>query len=103
MENQLKEIIKLASAYSEFADVTLTSRAFLKDISDFTQLSIDIGSIEFSAAGQPIVGLIRDLRYDPKSMGIGVKLWLFQLVNFPGYTGPSGTVGGYNANITKEV
>jgi hypothetical protein len=103
VQNQLIEILRLVSSYSEMVDVTLTSRAFLKDICDFVQLSIDIGSIEFDATGQPIVGMIRDLSYTPKTMGIGAKIWMFQMVNFPGYTGPAGTVGGYDATITQET
>lgn len=103
VENQLIEIIRLVSAYSEFIEVTLTSRAFLKDICDFVRLSVDIGSIQFSSSGQPIVGLIRDLRYNPKTMGIGCRIWCFQMLNFPGYTGPAGTVSGYDAIITVDT
>lgn len=101
--NQLKEMLKLASAYSEMVQVTLTSRSFLRDISDFVQLSVRIGSIEFDDTGAPIVGLIRSLSYTPRTMGIGAKIWVFQMINFPGYTGPNGTVGGYDANIEQEV
>ena len=103
VQDQLIEMIRLVSGYSEFATVKLTSRAFLKDISDFVQLSIDIGSVEFSSTGSPIVGMIRDLSYDPTTMGINAKIWLFQMLNFPGYTGPTGTVSGYNQSITQET
>lgn len=103
VENQLKEMIRLVSGYSEMAEVTLTSRAFLKDICDYIQLSIDIGSIEFDSTSQPIVSMVRSLRYEPGTMGIGCRLWLFQMINFPGYTGPTGTVGGYDAVIDQET
>lgn len=103
VEDQLKEMIKLASGYTELATMTLTSRSFLKDICDYVQLSIDIGSIEFSEVGDPIVGMIRDLSYIPGTMGIGAKIWIFQMINFPGYTGPAGTVGGFDATIEQEI
>jgi hypothetical protein len=103
VENQLKEIIRLTSGYTEIAEVVLTSRSFLKDLCDFMKLSIDIGSIEFDSTSQPIVGMIRQLSYTPRTMGIGLKIWLFQMINFPGYTGPTGTVGGYNAVIDQEA
>lgn len=103
VENQLKEILKLTSGTTELADIALTSRAFLKDLGDFVKLSIDIGSIEFDSTSSPIVAMIRQLRYTPRTMSIGAKLWLFQMINFPGYTGPAGTVGGYNQTITQET
>ncbi len=103
VENQLIEILRLASGYTEFANLVLTPRSFLKDIGEYIQLSIDIGSIEFSEAASPIVGMIRDLSYIPGTMGIGAKIWVYQMINFPGYTGPAGTVAGSNQVITKEV
>jgi hypothetical protein len=103
VETQLKEILRLASGYTEFVDLVLTPRAFLKDIGEYVQLSIDIGSIEFSETSSPIVGMIRDLSYIPGTMGIGARIWMYQMINFPGYTGPAGTVGGYDKTITQEV
>jgi len=103
VENQLIEILRLASGYTEFIDTVLTPRSFLKDIGDYVQLSIDIGSIEFSEAASPIVGMIRELSYIPGTMGIAAKIWVYQMINFPGYTGPSGTVAGSNQVIIKEV
>jgi hypothetical protein len=103
VENQLIEILRLASGYTEFIDCVLTPRSFLKDIGDYIQLSIDIGSIEFSEAASPIVGMIRDLSYIPGTMGIGARIWVYQMINFPGYTGPAGTVAGFDQTITKEV
>lgn len=103
VEKQLIEMIRLVSSYSEMVELTLTSRSFLKDIGEFVQLAVNIGSVEFDTTGSPIVAMIRDLRYTPGTMGIGAKLWLFQMVNFPGYTGPAGTVGGFDATIDKET
>lgn len=103
VENQLIEILRLSSGYTEFIDCVLTPRSFLKDIGDYVQLGINIGSVEFSEASNPIVGIIRDLSYIPGSMGIGAKIWVYQMLNFPGYAGPSGTVAGFDQTITKEV
>jgi len=97
---QLTETLKLASAYREVVSVNLTPRSFLKDISDFVLLQIDVGSANI--AGVPC--LIREIGYDPQSLKIPVKLWSFQMVPYgswnPGY---SGIVGGSSAVISLEV
>lgn len=103
VENQLIEIIRLASGYTEFVECVLTPRSFLKDIGDYVQLSFNIGSIEFDETSSDIVGMIRDISYAPDTMGIGVKIWVYQMINTPNYTGPAGTVAGFDATITKEV
>lgn len=103
VENQLIEIIRLASGYTEFIDCVLTPRSFLKDLGDYVQLSFNIGSIEFEDSGTKIVGMIRDISYSPDTMGIGVKIWVYQMINTPTYTGPAGTVAGFDATVTKEV
>jgi len=95
----LKEMIKLASAYSEQLDVVLTSRSFLKDLGDFVLLNVEMGSIEL----RDVPCMFREIGYDPRGLKLPAKLWSFQLVPFPGWTPEySGIVGGYNATITEE-
>ena len=96
----LKEMLKLASAQAEIIDVNLTPRAILKDIGDFAALNVQIGNIVFDGTQ---VGLIRELGYSPEGLAIIAKVWSFQMVNFPGYTGPNGTVGGFDATIIQET
>jgi len=99
--NQLIEIIRLASSYSEMIDLILTPRALLQDIGGFVGLDVTIGSIQMRTI-DGVVGLIREIGYNPQGE-IPAKIWAFQMINYPGYSGPSGTVGGYNAIITQEL
>lgn len=99
--NQLGEMLRLASAYAEMIEVTLTPRAFLLDIGDFIHLDVNIGTVEFGFTS--VVGIIREISYDPEGRAIKLKIWSLQMINFPGYTGPAGTVGGYDAVVTKET
>jgi hypothetical protein len=96
---QLTEMLKLASAYNEFIEVTLTPRAILKDIGDFVKMNVTIGATVFT----DVPAMIREIGYDPSGMKIPVKLWSFQMVPYHAYT-PSyaGLVGGYNATIVQE-
>lgn len=97
--NQLKEMLKLASSYSEIIDVSLVSRALLLELGQMIKMDVKIGSVEFDQ----IPVMIRSIQYSPTGLELPMKLWSFQMVNFPGYTGPNGTVGGYNATITEEI
>lgn len=95
----LKEVLKLASAYSEIIDAVLTPRALMRDIGDFVSLDVDLTSLKFSGAP----AMIREIGYDPVGLRIPVKLWSFQMVPFPGYApGYDGIVGGSTATITQE-
>lgn len=95
----LKEVLKLASAYSEIVEVTLTPRSLKRDIGDFVSLDVDLASLKFSGAP----AMIREIGYDPVGLRIPVKLWSFQMVPFPGYApGYDGIVGGSTASITEE-
>jgi hypothetical protein len=97
---QLKEMLKLASGYSEFIEVTLTPRALLKDIGDFVLLNVEFGAIVY----ENVPAIIREIGYDAKGLRIPVKLWSLQMMPFPGYSpGYSGTVGGDTATITEET
>lgn len=99
VETQLVEILRLASAMVETVSCTLTWRSFLRDVGDFVKIDVNIGAAEF----ENVVGMIRDLGYDPTGLTIPVKIWSLALCPFPGYTpGYAGTVGGYNATITQE-
>jgi hypothetical protein len=95
---QLKEMLKLASAGSEFIEVNLTQRALLLDIGNFIKLNLDFGGIIY----ENVPAIIREIGYDPKGR-IPVKLWSLQMTPYPGYTpGYAGTVGGSTATITQE-
>lgn len=100
VEYQMQETLKLSSCYIEQIECELTWRALLLDISDFVLLNVGIQSLEYSE----VPCLIRKIGYDPSGMKIPVTLWPMQMVPFIGYTpGYAGTVGGYNAIITKET
>lgn len=96
---QLREMIRLSSGYAEFIDVTLTSRAFLRDIGEFVNINVDFGSSKLSN----VPAMIREIGYDPAGLKIPVKLWSMQMIPFPGYS-PSyvGITGGSTATITQE-
>lgn len=97
---QLIEMIKLASGYSEFIEITLTPRAVLRDIGDFVLINVNMGSVIF----ENVPAMIRDISYDPNGLRIPVRLWSFQMITFPGYSpGYSGMVGGSTATITQET
>jgi hypothetical protein len=97
---QLIEMIKLASGYSEFIEITLTPRAVLRDIGDFVLINVNMGSVIF----ENVPAMIRDISYDPKGLRIPVRLWSFQMLPFPGYSpGYAGIVGGSTASITQET
>lgn len=99
VENQLKEILKLASGYLEHINCTLTWRSLLKDVGDFVKLDITIGSTQFS----DVPAMIREIGYDPVGMRIPVKLWSFQMIPFTGYApGFTGIVGGDASTIVSE-
>lgn len=102
---QLGEMLKLASCYFEIIEVKLTSRSFLKDISDDVILDVDIGSVSFQNTTEPVTGRIRKIGYDPVGLSIPVSIWSFQMVPFPGSekVGISGITGGSTAVITKET
>jgi len=105
VENQIKETLKLASAYAEMIDMTLTSRSFLQDISDDVILDVNIGSVNFTNISEPVTARIRKIGYDPKGLTIPITVWSFQMVPFPGSekVGRAGITGGSTAIITKEI
>lgn len=95
----LKEMLRLASGYPEFVEMTLTPRAMLLDIGDFVRLRISMGSVVFD----DVPALIREIGYDQKG-SIPVKLWSMQMTPFPGWTPAyGGIVGGSTATITEET
>jgi hypothetical protein len=99
----LKEMLKLASAYAEMIDVELTSRAFLREIGDFVSLEVRIGSVQFGE-GQVIPAMIRELGYDPAGLIIPSRLWSFQMVPFPGFSpGFAGITGGSRVLLLQEL
>lgn len=97
---QLKEMLKLASGYSEYIEVTLTPRAMLKDIGDYVLINVQFGAIVY----ENVPAIIREIGYDAKGLKIPVKLWSLQMLTFPGYNpGYAGVVGGHLATITEET
>lgn len=100
VENQIKESLKIASSFLETVELTLTWRALLLDIGDFISINVAIGGTVF----ENVPCMIRDIGYSPAGVTIPVTVWSFAMCPFPGYEpNYSGTVGGYNAPITKDV
>lgn len=97
--DQVKEILKIASASIEIADFTATWRSVLLDVGDIILLNIEIGSIIY----QNVPAIIREIGYDPSGFKLPIKLWVLQMApfNIASTTYP-GTVGGYAAEITEE-
>jgi hypothetical protein len=97
--NQVTEMIRLASAYSEQISLNLTWRALLKDLGDFVGVNVQIGSVTFD----DIPAMIRSIGYNPNGLKLEARLWSFQMCPFPGWAPAyAGVVGGYNATITQE-
>jgi hypothetical protein len=108
VERQLKEILKLASAYSEFIDVDLTWYGQQLDIGDEVEFFVQIGALQFAnVSGGPddaVTGKIRSVGYSP-SGEVRVRFWSFMMLPFPGSlkAGYSGITGGSTATITQEL
>lgn len=99
VELQVQEILRMASAFFETVDCTLTWRAMLQDIGDFVELNVQIEAAQF----ENVPAMIREVGYNPRGLAVPVKLWSMALLPFPGYVpGYAGTTGGYNASLTKE-
>ena len=97
--HQVKETLKITSAYFEYVDLTATWRSMLLDIGDFVKLNVQIQSTIFN----DVPALVREIGYDPAGIKIPMKLWSFQMMPFSGYTpGYPGTVGGSTATISEE-
>lgn len=96
---QTKEMLKLASGYAEFIEMTLTPRAALKELGDFVSVNVTMGATVL----ENVPAMIRDIGYDPAGLRIPVRVWSFQMIDFPGYSpGYAGMVGGAGAVITEE-
>jgi len=98
---QLKEILKLASGYSELIDLNLTTRGILLDLGDFVKMDVKIGSTVW----EDVPMMVRSIGNDPKMM-LPIKLWSMQMIPFanpggwdPGY---EGITGGDLATIIEE-
>jgi hypothetical protein len=97
---QLIEFIRLASSTLEILSVSLTWRSMLRDIGEFANIQVQIGSSIFDQ----VPAMIRDIGYDPDGLKLVVKMWSMMMVPFPGYIpGYAGTVGGYSATIIEET
>jgi len=97
---QVQEILKIASSTIELVNCATTWRSTLKDIGDIVKLSVQIGSVQYT----DVPAMIREIGYDPVGLKLPMKLWVFAMCPFPGYTPNfAGTVGGYNAVITEET
>jgi hypothetical protein len=99
VESQVKEILRIASAYIEVIDCALTWRSLLLDIGDFVKINVNIQGTQFT----DVPAMIRDIGYDPDGVKIPVRLWSFQLMPFPGHAPVfSGITGGSTAIIIQE-
>lgn len=95
----LKEMLKLASAGTEFIDMTLTSRSLLLELGQFVKVNVSMGSTIL----KDVPAMVRDISYDPTGLRLPVRLWSFQMLRFPGYApGYAGMVGGSSETITEE-
>lgn len=100
VELQVQEMIKLASAQTEFINCELTWRNVLRDLGEFVKLDVDFKSTEFS----DVPAMIRKIGYDPNGIKVVVELWSFQMTPYDNYNpGFDGVVGGFNATIIKET
>jgi hypothetical protein len=98
--HQVKETLKVTSAYFEYVNLTTTWRSMLLDIGDFVKLNVQIQSTVFN----DVPALVREVGYDPAGIKVPLRLWSFQMLPFSGYTpGYAGTVGGSTATITEET
>lgn len=98
--NQLKEMLRLTSNSNEMIDLTVSPRAFLLELGDFVNLNIDMGALVYTQAP----AMIRDIIYNPQGFKIGLKLWSFQMVPYPGYAPTyTGITGGNGAAIIEET
>ena len=99
VKNQLREILRMASALHETVDVTLTWRSMLRELGDFGKITVDIGGTVMT--GVPV--MFRQIGYEPQGISLTTKGWLMAIMPYPGYVpGYAGTVGGYAATIIEE-
>jgi hypothetical protein len=97
---QLIEILRLASSTPEIITTSITWRSILKDIGEFVNLNVNIGSTQFDN----VPCMLREIGFDPEGLKVVAKFWAMAMVPFPSYEpGYSGTVGGYNASIIEET
>jgi hypothetical protein len=98
--NQLKEILRIASAYLEVIDMALTWRGMLLDIGDFVRINVNIQGSQFN----DVPAMIREIGYDPVGIKIPIKVWSFQMMPFPGHNPTfTGITGGTAATIAEET
>ena len=98
--DQVKETLRITSAFFETVTLNATWRSMLLDIGDFVKLNVQIQSTVFN----DVPALIREIGYDPAGIKIPLKVWSFQMMPFTGYTpGYPGTVGGSTATISEET
>jgi hypothetical protein len=96
---EIIDTLKLASAFIEHIETSVTWRSLLLDIGDVIKVNVVIGGVVFDN----IHCLVRDISYDPKGVSLTLKLWSFQMCPYFGYDAMApGTVGGVGAIITSE-
>lgn len=99
VNDQVKELLRIASSYIEVVQTNLTWRSMLLDIGDFVKINVAIQGTQFT----DVPAMIREIGYDPDGIKIPIKLWSFQLMPFPGHSpGFAGITGGSTATITEE-
>lgn len=98
-ETLVRDMLRISSSFPEIISLNATWRMLFLDVGDFVTLDINIGGVIFDNANCQV----RALSYNPDAVRIQLTLMSFQMCPYPGYEpGYAGTVGGYNAVITKE-
>lgn len=104
----MTEILRLVP-YVEFIECTLTPRSIALELGQQIGLKLSIGGFnlvdKFGVVYNDIVtGIVRNIGFDPQGMSIPVKIWMLQMVSFPGSLKNDvvGKIAGYNIPITKD-
>lgn len=107
LEN-LHEILRLVP-YIEYIECSVIPRALLLELGQHIGLKINIGGFnlvdKFGVLYNDMVtGIVRSIGFDPKGMAIPLKIWMLQMVTFPGSLKNDvvGKISGYNVVITKD-
>jgi hypothetical protein len=102
--NELKNVLRLASAMCELIDVKVTWRSMLLEIGDFVKISVQIGATVYD----DVPAMVRSVGVDPQGISIPLRLWSFQMFPFKSWqpqTAPrlySGIISGATADIVQE-
>lgn len=106
--DNLQEILRLVP-YIEYIECSVTPRSVLLELGDNIGLRINIGGFNLMdkygvVYNDMVTGIIRNIGFDPSGMAIPIKVWMLQMVSFPGSlkNDVTGKISGYNIVITKD-